>query len=128
MKNDIKKQIINELNSQGIPDMKFIYSDEAMEVSLELLNELLEKEKENFEKKLKIKDEDINYFTFEEFSILDYYWSLLHHLKNVQTSDKIRKIIEDFEPKIIDFWSYISFNKRYYDMLVYCSDNCKITD
>jgi len=103
MKNDIKKQIINELNSQGIPDMKFIYSDEAMEVSLELLNELLEKEKENFEKKLKIKDEDINYFTFEEFSILDYYWSLLHHLKNVQTSDKIRKIIEDFEPKIIDF-------------------------
>jgi hypothetical protein len=83
--------------------LNFLYSDEVLDVSLEVLNELLEEEKKDFGKKLKIKNEEIIFDTFEDFSKLDYFWSLLNHFKNINSSDEIRKIIEDFEPKIIDF-------------------------
>jgi len=44
----------------------------------------------------------------------------------VNNDEKIRKIIENFEPKYIDFGNEVSYSKRYYEMLKYCRENVKI--
>ena len=124
----LKQKILEELNKTWFPGLKLIYSEEALEISLEILNELLEKEKEDFKKLLKTKKEDINFETFEDESILDYYWSLLNHLSWVNNTEKIREIIESFRPKLEDFSNYVSYNKKYYEMIVYCDENCNLDE
>lgn len=123
MTENIKQKILTELNKKDFPDLKLIFSEDALSIAPALLEELLTEEKKDFEEKLKVKNENITFDTFEDFSLLDYFWGLLNHLKNVNSSDKIRKIIEDFRPKLQDFWNEIAYNKRYYDMLVYCDEN-----
>lgn len=99
----IKQQILTELKKPNFPDLHLIYSPEALDLAPEILEELLEEEKKDFEEKLLIKDEEIRFETFQDFSLLDYYFSLLEHYQGVHNDETIRKIIEDFEPKYIDF-------------------------
>ena len=124
----LNKKFLNELEKKEIPDLKFLFSDEVLDISLPLLRELLEEEKQDFEEKLKTPNEKITFDLFDDFSKLDYFWSLLNHLENVNSSDKIRQIIEDFDPEYIDFWNYISYNKTYYDILVYTRQNIKLDE
>ncbi len=127
-KQQLKQKILQELNTNEIPDLKFLYSDEVLEITPEILEELLEEEKKDFKEKLKTESKDITFEFFEEFSILDFFFWLLDHLLNVKSSDKVRKIIEDFEPKLIDFSNEVSYNKRFYEMVVYCYENCKLDE
>ncbi len=122
----IKTKIREELTKQGIPDLKFLFSDEAIEVIEELLDELLEEEKVIFNSKLTTSDNDITFELFDDESSLDYLTSYLYHLKWVFSTDKIRNIIENIEPKLVEFGNYISYNKRYFDMLQICLKNCKL--
>jgi len=52
--------------------------------------------------------------------LLSYFFELLEHYQGVNNDEKIRKIIEDFEPKYIEFGNEVSYSKRYYDMIVFC--------
>ena len=117
---NIKKQIRTALQNTDFPDLHFLYSSEVLEIAEEVLEDLLSEEKQDFEKKLKTGDEDITFETFEDFSSLDYFFSLLEHYQGVNNDEKIRKIIENFEPKYIDFGNEIAYSKRYYEMLKYC--------
>ena len=67
------------------------------------IDALLEEEKKDFYDTLETKEEAISFETFNDFSYLDVYFSFLEHLDSVKSGEKIRKIIEDFEPKYIDF-------------------------
>jgi Zn-dependent oligopeptidase len=125
-KKQLRQKILKELNTDKIPDLKFLYSEKVLDIAPEILEELLDKEKKDFEEKLKIENKDISFEIFEDFSLLDFFYSLLNHLLNIKSDDKIRKIIEDFEPKLIDFSNEISYNKRYYSMIIYCLENCKL--
>lgn len=124
----IKQKIIQELENPKIPDLKFLFSDEVLDLAPEVLEELLLEEKKDFDELLKTLDNEITFEIFQDFSRLDLFFSLLNHLQNVNSSEKVRNIIEDFEPKYVDFWNYISFNKRYYEMLVYCRKNCELDE
>jgi Zn-dependent oligopeptidase len=99
----LKNKIILELENPEIPNLKFLFSQEVLKVSEELLLELLEEEKVDFENKLKIPNEYINFETFDEDSKMSYFWSLLNHLNSVKSNEKVRNIIENVEPKLIDF-------------------------
>jgi hypothetical protein len=70
----IKEQILNELNNIKIPNLKFLFSLEVLDISLPLLRELLEQEKQDFENKLKTPNEKITFELFDDFSQLDYFW------------------------------------------------------
>nr|MDD3720381.1 M3 family metallopeptidase [Candidatus Gracilibacteria bacterium] len=122
----IKQKILQELQNPKMLDLKFLFSKEVLDVSLEVLQELLDEEKKDFDEILKLTNEKITFETFMDFSKLDLFFSLLNHLQNVKSSDEIRNIIEDFEPKYVDFGNYIAYNKRYYDMIVYCKNNCNL--
>jgi hypothetical protein len=103
MKTNIEQKILEELDKKGIPNLNFLFSNDVLEQSLSLLRKLLEEEKKDFEQKLKIKNSDIGFELFDEFSKLDYFWSLLNHLENVKSSEKIREVTQSFEPEYIDF-------------------------
>ncbi len=122
----LKQKILQELENTKIPDLKFLFSDEVLDLALDVLVELLEEEKKDFLELLKIDDEKITFDIFLDFSRLDLFFSLLNHLQNVKSGEKIRNIIEEFEPKYVDFWNYIAYSKRYYEMLVYCRNNCEL--
>jgi hypothetical protein len=99
----LKEKVLNELNNVGFPDLKFLYSEQVLDISLEVLEELLEIDKKNFEDLLETPKTKLIFDSFEDDSLLDYFWSLLNHLKSVNSSNKIRNIIEIFRPKIEKF-------------------------
>ncbi|NCO32160.1 M3 family metallopeptidase [bacterium] len=100
---ELKTKIINELKNKNFPDLKFLMSVEVLELATEILNEELENEKTKFEDILKKENSSLTFDSFEDDSILDYFWSLLNHFENVESSEKLRNIIEDFRPKLQDF-------------------------
>ncbi|MDP2395740.1 MAG: hypothetical protein Q8S84_04975 [bacterium] len=83
--------------------MKFIFSDEILDIATKMLDEFLEIDKQKFEDFLKIQNKDLKFESFEDESNLDYFWSLLNHFQSVENTEKIRKIVEDFRPKLQDF-------------------------
>ncbi len=123
-KQDLKQKILKQLNKKDIPDLTFLYSDEVLDIALEFLEELLEQEKNIFKKLLKTENKNISFDSFEKDTKLAYFWSLLNHLQSVNSGEKIEKIINDFEPKYIDFWNEVAYNKDYYNKIIYCLENC----
>ena len=124
--NQLKQKILEELQKKEFPDLKFLYSKEVLDVALEVLRELLKEEKQKFENLLKTSKEEITFDTFEDEDLLEYFWNLLNHLQAVNRSDKIDKIIETFEPEYLDFANEVAYSKPYFEMLVYCLENCKL--
>ena len=125
---ELRTKILAELDKPWFPDLNFLYSEEVLDVALDLLRELLNEEKEIFEKILKTPNEQITFDLFEEETKLNYFWKLLEHLQSVYKWDKIDKIIEEFEPEYIDFWNDAAYNKSYYEMQVYCLENCNLDE
>jgi hypothetical protein len=70
----LKEKIIIELKNINFPDLKFLYSPEVLKVAPEILEDLLLEEKEDFEKKLLTPDSKISFETFQDFSMLDYFF------------------------------------------------------
>ncbi len=77
----IQDQVYVELQKTDFPNLKFLFSNEVLDEAETILNSLLENEKQDFEKKLRVRDEDISFETFQEFSYLDYFFSLLEHFQ-----------------------------------------------
>jgi len=122
----LKERILEELRNKNFPDLKFLYSEEVLDVSLELLKELLEKEKQEFDKLLKIDNKDLTFESFEDETPLDYFWSLLNHLENVDSSDKLRNIIESFRPELQDFSNEVAYSKDLFEKYLYVSENLEL--
>lgn len=117
------EKIIAELKKEGFPNMEFLFSDVALEKAPEILEALLQAEREEFQKLLEIPKTELTFESFESEELLDYYWSLLHHLKGVKNSKKIREIIEEFRPKIQEFSHEVSYSTRYYEMTKFCFEH-----
>jgi len=124
--NNIKQQLIQELDRKDFPDLEFIFSTEVLDNTLMILRELLIDEKLKFEKLLGTEKKDITFDTFQEKSNLSYFWSLLNHFQAVNTNEKIEQIIENFEPEYIAFWNEVAYSKLYFEMLEYCVLNCSL--
>ncbi len=122
----MKDTIIQELKKSEFPDLAFLFSNHALEIAPEILKELLEIDKKEFEELLAKPNEEITFDSFEDEGLLDYYWSLLNHYQNVNNNDQMRKIIEDFRPELQDFWNYVTYNKNYYEKTKYCFENCDL--
>ncbi len=119
----LKQKVINELNKNTFPNLKFLFSEEVLDISLELLNEFLEEDKKKFKELLKIENKDLVFESFENESKLDYFWSLLNHYQNIENTIKIRKIIEEFRPKLQDFWNEVSYSKELFKKYKYINEN-----
>jgi len=87
---------------------------------------LLQQEKTEFEDFINISNDKITFDSFDDEGLLDYYWSLLNHYQNVNNTDSMRKIIDEFRPTLQDFGNYVAFNKNLYEKTVYCHENCDL--
>jgi len=123
---NLKERVINELKNKNFPDLKLLFSNEVLEMANEILEEELEKEKIKFDAFLKQENSSLTFYSFEDESILDYFWSLLNHLENVETSDKVRDIIEDFRPRLQDFSNEVAYSKAYFEKLEYVNNNVSL--
>ncbi|MDQ7008884.1 MAG: M3 family metallopeptidase [Candidatus Gracilibacteria bacterium] len=128
IKMNIKQKIISELKNTEIPNLSFLFSEEVLNIAEELLSEFLEEEKQNFKNKLETDNSKINFDLFEEESKMGYFWSLLNHLKSVNSGDKIREITENIEPKLAEFGNEVSYSKRFFEMFEYCLNNCELDE
>jgi len=124
----IKQRIITELQKDGFPDLQFLFSKEVLDITPELLLEFLEIEKQKFENLLKIENKSLNFESFEYESDLDYFWGLLNHLQSIENTETIRTIVEEFRPKLQDFWNYVAYNKQYFDKLIYMDENLELDE
>jgi len=70
----IKKQIIEELEKSEFPNLKFLFSEEVLDVALDVLKDLLKKEKQKFNTLLLMENKELTFDSFEEESLLDYFW------------------------------------------------------
>lgn len=120
---ELKKRVYEELAKPWIPDIKAIFEWECLNVIEDILNEELEKERQRFTKLLETKDEDISFEIFEDESILEYLFSLTYHFEMVSSNDITRGIIERFQDSFSELINEIMYNKRFYEMHVYCRDN-----
>ncbi|MDP2090070.1 MAG: M3 family metallopeptidase [Candidatus Gracilibacteria bacterium] len=125
---ELKQKLIEELEKEGFPDLKFIFSDEILDIATKMLDEFLEIDKQKFEDFLKIQNKDLKFESFEDESNLDYFWSLLNHFQSVENTEKIRKIVEDFRPKLQDFGNYVAYNSDYFDKLIYVENNLNLDE
>lgn len=125
---DLKEKVLFELEKNEFPDLSFLFSKEVLDIALDILEQELETEKQKFKKLLAIENKDLNFESFEEESKLDYFWSLLNHLDSVDWSDKSRKIIEDFRPKLQDFWNEVAYNKDLFEKYIYIQENCDLDE
>lgn len=123
---DLKVKILDELENPAIPDIAAIFSDKSLTVIPEILKELLKEERKWFKELLSIPKTEITFSDFEHESKLSYLYWLLNHYESVNSSKKLRKIIDDFRPEYMDFINEISFNKDYYGLFIYCRDNLNL--
>ena len=63
---EIKQKILKELEKKEFPNMKFLFSDEVLDISLKLLEELLDVDKKRFNNLLKT-EEIIGFFRLIAF-------------------------------------------------------------
>jgi Zn-dependent oligopeptidase len=80
----------------------------------------LQEEKQRFEEKLTTPDQEISFDLIDEESTLDYYWSYINHLDGTHSSKETRKIIEEFEPKLVEYANMVSYSTRYFEILKIC--------
>lgn len=117
-----KEKIIQELKNKKFPDLKFLFSNEVLDMASDILEQELENEKVKFDEFLKLENSSLTFDSFEDESILDYFWSLLNHFESVESSDKVRDIIENFRPKLQDFSNEVAYNKPYFEKLEYVNN------
>jgi len=119
---NLKEKIISELKNKKFPDLKFLFSNEVLNMASEILEQELENEKVKFDDFLKLENSSLTFDSFEDESILDYFWSLLNHLESVDSSEELRNIIETFRPKLQDFSNEVAYNKAYFEKLEYVNN------
>jgi oligopeptidase A len=124
----LSKQIMNQLRKDGFPDLGLLYWEEALAVAPMILDSLLQQEKTEFEDFINMSNDKITFDSFDDEGLLDYYWSLLNHYQNVNNTDSMRKIIDDFRPTLQDFWNYVAYNQNLYEKTVYCYENTELNN
>lgn len=123
---NINEKVLFELDKKEFPDLKFLFSNEVLDISLDILRDFLEEEKSLFLQFLNKENSEINFDSFEDDTNLDYFWSLLNHLENVESSEKTRNIIETFRPDLQDFSNEVSYSYSYFEKVLYVFENCSL--
>lgn len=116
---EIKQKIIDEITKLSFPDMEFLFRKDTLKYVKDILFLLLKKEKKFFKDLLKKDKKDLTFKSLYSQNPLYYLFSLVEHYDSVNRNDITKNIIEEFEPKYIDFLNKLSFSKEYYEIHKY---------
>ncbi len=122
-----EKTIIEKLNNPGLPDFKFFYQDKIQKKIPWLLEKLIKLNKSEFYKIIATDYKNVTEDTFDFVdNKLSYIQGIYSHKSSVDQDNKINKLIEKINNLLIPFNNEIWYNKKLYDMYVYCLNNCEL--
>ena len=119
----MKTKLLDELQSNWILNFSLFQTPEAFAILPELLWELLEQEKTDFQTLIQKNNESLTFEDFVPESQLDYLWKIINHLDAVEASEEIRAIIADFRPKYEDFVNEVAYSQPYYQKILRASEH-----
>ncbi len=115
-------KILKELSRKGFLDYKFLSLKGSIAEYPSILGELLKKAEQSFNGILQLKNDRVNFTNVVEYSFthdhdLGSLYAFLTSLDNTNSAPATRKIIERFEPKMVDYYHKTALNKDYYALL-----------
>ena len=119
----MKTKLLNELQTPEIPNFSLFRTPEAFAILLDLLWELLEQEKADFQTLIHKNNESLTFEDFVPESQLVYLWKIINHLDAVEASEEIRAIIADFRSKYEDFVNEVAYSQPYYQKILRASEH-----
>lgn len=125
---ELEKKVLFELNREDISDFGFLYGDEVLAIAMNLLDKLLQEERNKFYKLLETKDEDISFSIFEDRDRLSLFFTYLTQFELVNSTEEIRNIISYFQPRYIEFGNEMAYSRRFYDIHVICRNKWWLDD
>jgi Zn-dependent oligopeptidase len=124
---NLQQKIIIELQKNELPDFDFLFSPEALEVALEVLKELLNNEKQNFNKIVEKKNQDVVFDDFITRKDYSYFFEIIQFGKLISGKKEFNSIIEEFEPILTDFNNSCLFNNDYYEKMKYALSHLSLS-
>jgi len=123
-------KLITLLDNPALLDYKALSSKEALAVYEKALEKLLKNAKDNFVAILKTPETKISFKNVIEAYLnqdekLGLLWLFLHHLNGTNASERSRKIIESFQPKMVEYGNLISLNPEYFALLKKVESSCE---
>jgi len=117
-----QQKILKELSNKGFIDYKLLAQPKNFSEYPKLLDSLLKQSEASFNKILKLKPDQINfknvvetYFTHDRN--LGILYGFIDSFDSTNNTDQTRKIIETFQPKLVDYNFKTSLNKNFYLLL-----------
>lgn len=114
----MEQQILSALQYSGIPNFNFFRDPEVIESLPTTLQKLLDQDILQFQQLIDPKNTDIQFEDLLLYSDLDYLWSILNHLDQVDADQSLRTVVSDFRPLIDDFANQIAYSQDYYQKLL----------
>lgn len=124
----MKTKLLNELSKKWHPDLSVFIQPEALEVMPELLDDLLNEDKQWFQDFLEIKNEELKFDDIPFDSKFLYLWSILDTLQSIRSAWALRGIILDFIWKFQDFCNERDYSVKYYNKLVWMDENMQLDE
>lgn len=128
----MKNQILSALSQNGMSDFSFFLKPEVVAVIPELLQELLQEEKQHFQalknrfcdesrrnELLSLEKEKLwELISLEENGdSLALLWEMINHLHQVGFGESFRSIIESFQQEMVAFSDEVDYSKWYYELI-----------
>lgn len=115
-------KILKELSKKGFLDYKFLARKSSIALYPQILTDLFHQAETTFMGILKLKQDQINFKNVVEYNFthdhaLSTLYSFLTSLDNTNNTPETRKLIEKFEPKMVDYYHKTGLNKGYFKLL-----------
>ena len=122
-----QKTILEKISEPGMIDYAYFKDEVVMKKIPAVLDELLKNAEEAFDELLKMPDEEVNFESFmDRFfhsdEALSNLYSAVESYNSTNSSELTRKIITDFQPKLVDYQNKISLSKPLYEKLKLIED------
>lgn len=124
----MKIKLLNELSKEWIPNLSLFTQPEALGVMPELLNELLNQDKQWLSNLLAKSNEDLNFDDIIYDWKFDYLRKILNELSSIQDNSGLRTIILNFMWTYQDFCNEKDYSVDYYNKLVWIDENMDLDD
>ncbi|EKE29291.1 MAG: hypothetical protein ACD_2C00193G0012 [uncultured bacterium (gcode 4)] len=128
-----QNRIIEEIERSGIPDIGLIFSPEYITLLPEVLDKLFEWFLAEYRRCVETPKEKITFDILdgtddEMWHRFNFLWALINQYKSSNDSEILRKIIDDFQPKLVALYNESGYSKVEYGLYKHCLENCEMDD
>lgn len=118
-----QQKILKELSNKGFIDYKLLADGKSFSLYPKMLDNLLKESEAEFKKILKVQKREVNFTNVVEKYLehdrkLGILYGFLDSLDNTNSSDTTRKLIEKFQPKMVEYGHKTGLNKDLFKLFL----------